>query len=701
MFKRAIHEKVFRDNVHGYIRIPAIVVDKIIDTEVFQRLRHIEQTSMRPLYPAARHDRFIHSLGVFHLGNRAFKAIRETLPQNLRNSLPNPCNKEGWWDKRHYLFILACLLHDCAHAPFSHTLEKYYGLERAKSGSLSRLDNEIVKEYEDCQGFSHDFILDNSKGCGAEHEKMSCLLVGRYFREPIKEVFAYLGDEGYLTEEFSSVSNDDIALIARMIIGCSYLGDITAERSLDNCFIMLLNSSSIDVDGLDYTMRDTQSSGMDNWDIDYERLLASLRIRSATRVTGCEVSNIELAGIWLEGSEFVSENAESPNACLKVRGSFKGSFDDQSDRKRFLDCKGVQNQPEGTGISIDQDGELSVFANTRQNYSIETCSSCHISLSNWSGRVTGTILKPLDFFANACGSKDDLKQAYVLSYEKSSISIISGAIEARNSFYRWVYSHPHIQYHASFLQNYLLKMSAKYLCCRKYNPEFSEGDAKGDCPPSRCDRLTCRALAGGKPCPGEEDVIFLVLGLEGFYQPFDAPPEKTVLGDEFLFCRSTDDDLNALFRWVYLDNKRGTGKPKSSAIDKYFGEYFSRTRKHLLWKSPEDKKHFLELHPSCPDLTFSDLMGAENSLLSLDYVFVSEEDGKVAFFSKNNCSNLVAINVFQKIKGINFASTFISFDGDIERMIDVMDISPTRMSPKRFLYLFSDSPFGGGESSAE
>lgn len=60
--------KKFRDTIHGYIEIPDIIVSCIIDTEQFQRLRYIEQTSMRPLYPAARHDRFIHSLGVYWLG---------------------------------------------------------------------------------------------------------------------------------------------------------------------------------------------------------------------------------------------------------------------------------------------------------------------------------------------------------------------------------------------------------------------------------------------------------------------------------------------------------------------------------------------------------------------------------------------------------------------------------------------------------
>ena len=61
-------EKKFLDTVHGYISVPAEYCDNLIDTRHFQRLRRIEQSSARSLYPCARHDRFIHSLGVFHIG---------------------------------------------------------------------------------------------------------------------------------------------------------------------------------------------------------------------------------------------------------------------------------------------------------------------------------------------------------------------------------------------------------------------------------------------------------------------------------------------------------------------------------------------------------------------------------------------------------------------------------------------------------
>ena len=69
--------KNFMDSVHGYITIPKCFVNNLIDTEYFQRLRNIEQTGMRVLYPAAKHDRFSHSLGVFHLGQKGVDSLLE------------------------------------------------------------------------------------------------------------------------------------------------------------------------------------------------------------------------------------------------------------------------------------------------------------------------------------------------------------------------------------------------------------------------------------------------------------------------------------------------------------------------------------------------------------------------------------------------------------------------------------------------
>ena len=73
---------------------------------------------MRPLYPSAHHDRFVHSLGVYYLARLAFHHIKEnTDTKDISSDVLD-----------HYkpLFLVAALMHDCGHAPFSHTFEEFY-----------------------------------------------------------------------------------------------------------------------------------------------------------------------------------------------------------------------------------------------------------------------------------------------------------------------------------------------------------------------------------------------------------------------------------------------------------------------------------------------------------------------------------------------------------------------------------------------
>lgn len=97
------------DSVHGYINIPCLYCDNIIDTIYFQRLRRIEQTSGRSLFPSAHHDRFIHSLGVYHLGQKIVDSIKRRYKGKQFTDYD---------DVVYESYILACLLHDVCHSPF-------------------------------------------------------------------------------------------------------------------------------------------------------------------------------------------------------------------------------------------------------------------------------------------------------------------------------------------------------------------------------------------------------------------------------------------------------------------------------------------------------------------------------------------------------------------------------------------------------
>jgi HD superfamily phosphohydrolase len=73
-----LQEKRILDSVHGNIYIDKQLVENIIDTPEFQRLRRVEQTSTRSIFPSARHDRFIHSLGVYYIGTLISKQLEKT-----------------------------------------------------------------------------------------------------------------------------------------------------------------------------------------------------------------------------------------------------------------------------------------------------------------------------------------------------------------------------------------------------------------------------------------------------------------------------------------------------------------------------------------------------------------------------------------------------------------------------------------------
>ncbi|MDL2257385.1 HD domain-containing protein [Bacteroidales bacterium OttesenSCG-928-I14] len=229
-------DKKFLDAVHGYISVPDNICNKIIDTKNFQRLRRIEQTSSRSLFPCAHHDRFIHSLGVFHIGQKIATSVCSQLPDcaGIKQS-----------------YLLACLLHDCGHAPFSHSLEHLFGTtEYLFDIYKQKLNNRGIDEKIDIVDINY---LDTK-----QHEIISAYLCLTVYYESIIEL------------------GGNPALIGRMIIGCPYEDK---NKSLENCFISLLHGEVIDADRLDYVCRDKWASGYLSSSVDIDRLISSMKIK--------------------------------------------------------------------------------------------------------------------------------------------------------------------------------------------------------------------------------------------------------------------------------------------------------------------------------------------------------------------------------------------------------------------------------------
>ena len=102
--------KIINDPVHGFIKIPYEIIFDIMEHRCFQRLRRISQTGLLSLiFPGATHTRFHHAIGAMHL---MFNAL-ETL--NQKGVKISTEEEKG--------AMLAVLLHDVGHGPFSHALE--------------------------------------------------------------------------------------------------------------------------------------------------------------------------------------------------------------------------------------------------------------------------------------------------------------------------------------------------------------------------------------------------------------------------------------------------------------------------------------------------------------------------------------------------------------------------------------------------
>jgi uncharacterized protein len=185
---------------------------KLINTPAFLRLQQVKQLGfVYRIWPGATHTRYEHSLGCYHL---AVRAIRMLLSRGEHGGL------QGVTLSSIQTLIVAALLHDIGHYPFSHTIED--------------LGAPIIS-----------------------HEQ-----VGRAIIEK-SEVATILERDYHLSPE----------RVADMI-------DLPHGRSLhpDDELLSRLLSGALDVDKLDYLPRDARACNVPYGGVDVSRLLNSLRV---------------------------------------------------------------------------------------------------------------------------------------------------------------------------------------------------------------------------------------------------------------------------------------------------------------------------------------------------------------------------------------------------------------------------------------
>ena len=179
-----------KDSVHDHIQVDGVAA-ALLETQPVQRLRHIKQLgTVHLVYPSANHTRFEHSLGVYHLADRALDHldIDGVSAERLR---------------------AAALLHDVGHGPYSHNIESV-----------------------------------THRHTGKYHDEVHGLLGS--------------GDVGEVLDDHGL----DPSRIADLVAGDGQYGQLV--------------SGELDVDRMDYLVRDAHHTGVPYGTIDHERLVRQL-----------------------------------------------------------------------------------------------------------------------------------------------------------------------------------------------------------------------------------------------------------------------------------------------------------------------------------------------------------------------------------------------------------------------------------------
>ncbi len=211
--------------------------ERLISTPAFLRLQKIKQLGfVYRIWPGATHTRYEHSLGCYHLAVRALRSLLQRGNDgglSHFNSGNNGVKGDSGISSSIQTLVVAALLHDIGHYPFSHTIEE----------------------------LGYPIIL---------HEQ-----VGRSIIEK-SEIATIIERDYHLSPE----------RVADMI-------DPPRSKTLpdDDELLAHLLSGALDVDKLDYLPRDARACNVPYGGVDVSRLLGALRVYDRSATTGEEPKN--------------------------------------------------------------------------------------------------------------------------------------------------------------------------------------------------------------------------------------------------------------------------------------------------------------------------------------------------------------------------------------------------------------------------
>lgn len=215
--KNTFSDVVYKDDpIYGCVRLEPEIVS-LYHHPIIERLNHIRQLSFAFEYPSATHSRLSHSLGVVYLMEEALTKIF-----NKNKIYSNTEESPIFLSKKEEATIIlnakvVSLLHDIGHGPFSHTIDRYIGFHKN------------IPDYPD-KTFSFEFL-----------------------QEYLNNVIAESG------LDFKTISD--------------ILDRHKENKGGFNQLIINILDSSLDVDRMDYLMRDAHFSGLPVGEINAIRLI--------------------------------------------------------------------------------------------------------------------------------------------------------------------------------------------------------------------------------------------------------------------------------------------------------------------------------------------------------------------------------------------------------------------------------------------
>ncbi|MDR3478141.1 MAG: HD domain-containing protein [Gammaproteobacteria bacterium] len=196
---------VIKDPVHGTMQFTTTEdnwIKPFIDSPNFQRLRHVKQLGMGDyIFPGAVHTRFNHCIGCCYVASQI-------------------AHKIGLSEEERQLVIIACLLHDIGHGPFSHAFEDIF----------------------------HRKLI--------RHEAWTPFFLAEYSTPEFFAAYNKRNPRHHMTEE-------KFLLIEEMIM----------HKSATKTVIADIVSSQLDSDRLDYLLRDSHFCGVTYGEFDFRWML--------------------------------------------------------------------------------------------------------------------------------------------------------------------------------------------------------------------------------------------------------------------------------------------------------------------------------------------------------------------------------------------------------------------------------------------